>query len=58
MVLRAAVNGTYLGVAFDLVDLCRRQHVFQGAEAVEEHRDKLNDKDDTENGDKRHTNRV
>jgi len=58
MVLRAAVNGTYRGAAFDPVDLCRSQQVFQGAEAVEEHRDKLNDKDDTENEDKRHTNRV
>ena len=58
MVLRAAVNGTYLGVAFEPVDLCNNQHVFQGGEAVEEHRDKLNDKDDTENDDKRHTNRV
>jgi len=58
MVLRAAVNGTYLVDAFEPVDLCHYQHVFQGAEAVDEHRDKLNDKDDTENGDKRETNRV
>jgi len=58
MVPRVAVNGTYLGVAFEPVDLCLSQHVFQGAEAVDEHRDKLNDKDDTENGDKRQSNRV
>jgi hypothetical protein len=58
VVLRAAVNGTYLGAAFDPVDLCRCQHVFQGAEAVEEHRDELNDKDNTKNSDKRYTNRV
>jgi hypothetical protein len=32
--------------------------VWQGAEAVEEHRDELNDKDDTENDDKQQTNRV
>jgi hypothetical protein len=58
MALRAAVNGTYLGVALEPVDLCRSHHVWQGTEAVDEHRDKLNDKDDTENGDKHHTNRV
>jgi hypothetical protein len=58
MVLRAAVNGTYRGATFDPVDLCRSQHVFQCAEAMEEHRDELNDKDKAENGDKRHTNRV
>jgi len=57
MVLRAAVNGTYLGAAFQAADLCRSQNVFQGAEAVEEHRDKLNDKDDTENDDNHQTKR-
>jgi len=58
MVLRAVVNGTYLGVAFEPADLCPSQHVFQGAEAVDEHRDKLNGKIDTENSDKSHTNSV
>jgi len=58
MVLRVAVNGTYLGVTFETADLCHSQHVFQCAESVDEHRDELNDKDDTENDDKRHTNRV
>jgi len=58
MVLRVAVNGTYLGVAFEPVDLCPSQQVFHGAEAVEEHCDKLNDKIDTENNGKHHSNSV
>ena len=58
MVLRAVVNGTYLGVAFEPADLCPSQHMFQCAEAVEEHCDKLNEKDATENSDKRHKNSV
>jgi hypothetical protein len=43
MVLMAAVNGTYLGVAFEPCDVCRREQVFQCAETVEKHREKLND---------------
>jgi len=53
MVLRAAVNGTYLGAAFEPFEPCGGQHVWQGAEAVDKHSNKLNDKDDTENDDKR-----
>ena len=58
MVLGDAVDGTYLVAAFEPADLCLSQHVWQGAKAMEEHRDKLDDKDNTKNDDKRHTNRL
>jgi hypothetical protein len=48
----------YLRAALEPVDLYRGQHVRQSAETMNQHRDELDDQDDTEEYDEQHTDRL